>query len=184
VVRQEKRAPSPMPLTHSYGAWRAWGARLTLSPLVQFLVRCRPSFPEEGQTPGCCSNNEPAVRDRPLHEAALGGVFPHGKSRARRAPRIHRLAIGALSSCDPFNEIQDEVVDCISHRRGLDTLEYAKRIERRALPLSVARPRRPVYRGDASGWSAGETFQPRSSAPVARRRRHRARRPSRHSSRP
>src|SRR5262245_56107963 len=168
-----------MPLTHSNGARRAWRAHLTLSLFVQFLVGCRPRFPEERQTPGGCSNNEPAVSDRPLHEAALGRVFPHGKSRARRAPRIHRLAIGALGSCDPFNEIEDEAFDCISHDQslgaGLDTLEYAKRTATRALPPPAARRPSPVpgfYRGDASGWSAGATFQPRSSAPVARRRRH------------
>lgn len=49
--------------------------------------------------------------DQPL----VDGVLPDGEPRARGAPRLHHLGIGARPGRHPFNEIEDQGVDVFAH---------------------------------------------------------------------
>ena len=46
-----------------------------------------------------------------LDEAQVRGVLPDRKARARRSPRLERLGVRAFAGADPFEEVQDQVVD-------------------------------------------------------------------------
>jgi hypothetical protein len=51
----------------------------------------------------------------PHEETSIVGVFPHGKARARRAPRIHYFGVGPRAGSHPFKEIEDQVVEGVVH---------------------------------------------------------------------
>jgi hypothetical protein len=53
------------------------------------------------------------------NEAAVVGVFPHRKTRARRPPRLEHLGVGARFGAHPLEEIKDQCVDGVGHRRVL-----------------------------------------------------------------
>ena len=59
----------------------------------------------------CKSDYVAAICSAEGDEAAVVGVFPHGELGTGRAPSIHRLFVGPVASCEPFKEIEDEVLD-------------------------------------------------------------------------
>ena len=56
-----------------------------------------------------------AARMLGLHQSAIGRILPDGKSRAGGAPRLHRFLIGTLLSSYPFQEIEDQIFNCVDH---------------------------------------------------------------------
>jgi hypothetical protein len=49
----------------------------------------------------------------PLDKAPVVGFFPYGQARARGTPRIEDLGVGARPRAQPFEEIQDKVVESV-----------------------------------------------------------------------
>ena len=66
---------------------------------------------EEGEACWGEADDVAAVRCGEGDEAAVVGVFPHREFGAGRAPGIHRLFVGPVASCEPFKEIEDEILD-------------------------------------------------------------------------
>lgn len=50
-----------------------------------------------------------------LHEAALIGILPDGKARARRPPRVDDFGVGSRLRADPFQKIENQGVDGVGH---------------------------------------------------------------------
>ena len=73
-----------------------------------------------------CAHHHATRRRLPDQQAAVDGLLPHSKSRARGAPGIHDLGIAPGLARDPFDEIEDEGVWeelwqlCIGDRAGID----------------------------------------------------------------
>jgi len=44
-------------------------------------------------------------------EAAVGGVFPDGEPRARRAPSVHDVGVRSRVGAEPFEEVEDQGFD-------------------------------------------------------------------------
>ena len=55
-----------------------------------------------------------------LDKASVVGVFPHRKARTRRPPRIEHLEVGALARTQPFKEIENQVVEVVRHKTGVN----------------------------------------------------------------
>jgi len=50
-----------------------------------------------------------------LHEAALIGILPNGKTRARRPPRVDDFGVGSRLRADPFQKIENQSVYGVGH---------------------------------------------------------------------
>jgi hypothetical protein len=49
-------------------------------------------------------------------ESPVAGLFPHGKARARRPPRLDHLGVGAGALAHPLEQFQDQGVDGVGER--------------------------------------------------------------------
>src|SRR5262245_9158308 len=109
----------------------------------------RPLLLEQLQAGRCCPNNPVAVRRDALHEPPIRRVLPDRQLRTRGPPGIHRLLVGASVPSDPFDQVEDEVLDGIGHGRvpaGVYDARLAKKSESAAFPSrrpSAIRPDMP-----------------------------------------
>jgi len=65
-----------------------------------------------------------AVRMLGLHQSAVGRILPDRKSRAGGAPHLHRFLIAALPSSYPFQEIEDQIFNCVYHIRLISIYRF------------------------------------------------------------
>src|SRR6185503_2362826 len=82
---------------------------------------------EQPQALRGCSNHHAAIGDSSLHEPAFTRVLPHRKPRTGCPPGLHRFLVGAFAPFQPFDQIEDEVLDGVSHtvRRRVDRISDA-----------------------------------------------------------
>ena len=75
------------------------------------MRRTRPPLVEERNARGRQSDKA----GRCLYQAPIRGIFPHGELRARGAPRVHGVGIRAIFAADPFQQIEDQILDGVAH---------------------------------------------------------------------
>src|SRR5262245_56334536 len=99
------------------GIWHLPGS-LTSSlcgwPMTREPVKHRPAVRSQ-RYPGLVVG--PRTPD--LNEAGDLGVLPHGISRARAPPCLHRLGIGSRAGGDPGEELAHQEADRLRHDRTL-----------------------------------------------------------------
>ena len=54
------------------------------------------------------------------NKTAVVGVFPHRKTRARRAPRLEHVGVRAGLGAHPLEEIEDQGLDVVGHGSRMD----------------------------------------------------------------
>jgi len=88
---------------------------LLLAHRSQSFIGTRSPFLKKCVTRWRDADDRTAVRMLGLHQSAIGRILPDRKSRAGGAPRLHRFLIGPLPSSYPFQEIEDQIFNCVDH---------------------------------------------------------------------
>lgn len=96
---------------------KAVSGRKAGRPALQLVIAPGSLLLEEVKTGFSDTNRRTAMDKSDHHQSPIGRILPHRKLRTRRAPCLHRFMVSTFSPPHPLYEIEDQILNGISHRR-------------------------------------------------------------------